>query len=140
MFFTSFSAFADNSKISVIHIGNSCAPWDGHAISFHFKDDSVPHKLINISIWKWNPLFPFQTKFDFNPRTDIGNMNVCLVQNDKQNCSLQTGFLLLNSPYKTFKSGDIVEGKVRIENPESFDFHFKYTIPKEKNTQPIFCG
>lgn len=140
MFLISLPALADSSKISVIRIGNSCAPWDGHAIAFNFKDDTVPGKSINISIWKWNPTFPFQTKFKFNPRTDIGNMNVCAIKDGKPVCVLESGSITLNSAYKAFKVGDIVEGDVEIENPDHLNFHFKYQVPEEKHTTPILCG
>jgi len=36
--------------------------------------------------------------------------------------------------------GDLVEGDVDIENPDHFSFHFKYVIPEEKHTGPVFCG
>lgn len=141
---SSLPAFAQpvtkNSQFFVDKIENSCAPWDGHAIRFIFKDNSVDKNMVVISIYKWDDKVP-QTQFYLSGLiSPIGSVTSCHVKDNKNICEDTSGFITLNKPYKAFKTGDYVEGEVVITKPRTVTFKFKHTIPDTSRTSPVFCG
>lgn len=136
----SFQAFAAQNQFVVDTIGNSCAPWDGHAISFSFKDNSPDKNILVLSIWKWDDKLPQKQFYLSGMISPIGSMNLCHVQDNKNVCEVTTGFITLNKPYKSFKTGDYVEGEVVVTKPKLINIKFKHTIPDTSGTHHSFCG
>lgn len=138
---SSMTVFAAPNTFVVDKIENSCAPFDGQAISFRFKDNSIDKNTILVSIWKWNDMVP-QKQFYFSDTglSTIGSMSVCHLENNKNKCDNMGGFITLNKPYKQFNTGDNVEGEIVITKPKLINFKFKHTIPSTAKTGPVMCG
>lgn len=141
LLFSSMTAFAAPNTFVVDKIENSCAPWDGHAISFRFKDNSLDKNMVLVSIWKWNDIIP-QKQFYFSETgiSTIGSMSVCHLENNKNKCENVGGFITLNKPYKQFNTGDYIEGEIVITKPTLINFKFKHTVPGTSRTGPVLCG
>lgn len=133
-----------NAKtISVSSVSNSCAPTDGHAIYFGFKDDL--ERSLNITAWNFtghgwiqSSSPQAQKEFIFNIKgASDGVMNICITQDNKSQCKLENGHIQLNEPVLSFKEGQVVQGDVFYDFPEKFQFHFKTTVLKNPAT---ICG
>lgn len=141
LLFSSMTVLAAPTSFVVDKIENSCAPFDGHAISFRFKETSTDKNTVVVSVWKWQDTVP-QKQFYFSDTglSTIGSMSFCQLNNGRNKCDTAGGFITLNKPYKEFKTGDNVEGEIVMTKPKVINFKFKHTIPDTSKSGPVLCG
>lgn len=124
-------------KFVVDKIDNSCSSW-GHSIIFRFKDNSVDKNIINITVFEWKHNIE-EKKFYFSEFSSSGNMSLCKLKYDNFLCENKEGYISLNKPYKSFKTGDYIDGEVFVEQKPPIKFNFTYTIPDISKNKQIIC-
>ena len=90
---SAFAAEQDKKIFVVDKIANTCSSW-GHSITFRFKDNSVEHNTVNITIFEWKQNVE-EKKFYFSDYSTSGNMSLCQLKYDNFFCENQEGYIYL---------------------------------------------
>lgn len=139
MGFSSLS-FAQNS-FELSQVYNSCAPWDGHAVEFIFKNKDYKETSMRVQLFNLrNAKSTFQLKQD--SQKGDGSISICgkdYAEGKKFGNTLcdfpNAAVMTLTKPIDVITTGQVIEGTLEVTNKSPIKF--KIVAPVQ---QQQMCG